>query len=142
MKHAFALGIVLLFMVPHGAFARECVMEIRDFDYMETSPQEFMRGTPDQVKSAYRAMLDHVGDPDSVRQATQYFVDSEQYATITSRECSGEFCRGRDVLYGEMECAQQTGVQCLPLAAIKDGTIYCTLKPTYEYGQPPLRPFE
>lgn len=143
MKHVFALCIVLS-LLPQAALAQGCVMDMREFDYMETSPQEFMQGTPEQVRSAYSALQDHVGDTGSIVRATQYFVDSAEFATITSRECDGDFCRGRDLVQGHVECAQKAGVLCLALAAIKDGTIYCTLKPAFEHtiDQPLFQPFE
>lgn len=143
MKQALGLALALCFAFPHVASARECVTEMRDFDYMETSPQEFMQGTPEQVRSGYQAMLDLIGDVASVRHATQFFVDGETYSKVTARECAGELCRGRDLVEGEIECARETGVLCTPLAAIKDGTLYCVLKPAFEHtiGQPPFQPF-
>ncbi len=119
----------------------QCVTEMRDFDYMATSPQEFMRGTIEEVRTGYRAMLDMIGDVPSVRRATQYFVDPESFTRVTARECDEELCTGHDFVQGLIECSRGVNHVCSPLAAIKDGTLYCVLKPEFEYAQPQFQPF-
>ena len=133
-----------MLIVPVSAAAMECEMNPRRFDYLSTSPSEFGQGNPDQVKGAYRALLRLVPDPSKVMPATQYFVEIGNYMTVTGRKCGAVKCRGEDTLQGLVACSEQTKTECRPLAAIKDGKIYCTLSPAFEHliNQPVFKPFD
>jgi hypothetical protein len=135
---------ILVALSSQSAFASpKCITGMDNFDYISTSPQEFWRDTPEQIRSAYRSFLALVPDPSRVQPATQYFVEVEQFAIVTGRQCDDALCTGKDLVRGLRECSNSTGRECSPLAAIKDGKTYCVLNPAFEHTvDEPFIPFE
>ena len=136
-------ALLFVSLLSFTAQAQDCVTDMKSFDYISTSPQEFMSGIPEQVRGAYQKLLELVPDPASIPRTMQYFVEIDRFETITSRACDEELCRGMDTLKGLNQCSIESGRKCMPLAALKDGKFYCTLKPNYEYqvNRPPFKPF-
>jgi hypothetical protein len=75
------------------------------------------------------------------------FYVTRDFSHFTQSECSGDKCRGMDILIGMQQCAADpgsNGTVCTPIAAVYQSRVYCLLEPSLEEFDfdNPFRPFE
>ena len=125
------------------AHAQTCIIDKQDFDFMETSPVKFHRGSIEQVKSVYQALLKQIGDP-AIYGGTSLFYVISGIAGFSQAYCPEGKCTGTDILNGLNKCSVNNNIGCYPVAAIYNEKLYCLLEPAVNeyHGDKPFDPFE
>lgn len=134
---------VVLVTATSPARAQTCIADKQDFDFMQTSPTKFHRGSIKQVKSIYKALLKRIGDP-TIYGGTSLFYVTSNASGFSQAYCKEDKCRGTDVLNGLNKCSVLNNIGCYPVAAIYNKKLYSLLEPAISqyHGYEPFNPFE
>ena len=134
---------VVLVTAMSPARAQTCIADKQDFDFMQTSPTKFHRGSITEVKSIYKALLKRIGDP-TIYGGTSLFYVTSNASGFSQAYCKEDKCRGTDVLNGLNKCSVLNNIGCYPVAAIYNKKLYCLLEPAMNqyHGYEPFNPFE
>jgi len=134
---------VFLMMAMSTARAQTCIADKQDFDFMQTSPTKFHRGSVKDVKAIYQALLKQIGDP-AIYGGTSLFYVISGIAGFSQAYCTEAKCKGTDILNGLTKCSANNNAGCYPVAAIYNKKLYCLLEPAVNeyHGDKPFDPFE
>ncbi|MFF2321969.1 hypothetical protein ACFVTJ_13025 [Agrobacterium sp. NPDC058088] len=140
-----ALALLVTLASPSG-WSPSCVTDVSEFDFLRTSPTNFAFGSRNDVSAAYQKLIEVIGDPAHFEKPTLFYV-TKDFSHFTKSECSGDKCRGMDILIGEQQCAADPGsnkTACTPIAAVYQSRVYCLLEPSLEDfdAENRFRPFQ
>jgi len=132
-----------LAMTMSSARAQTCIADKQDFDFMQTSPTKFHRGSVEEVKAVYQALLKKIGDP-AIYGGTSLFFATSDGAGFSQAYCAEGKCKGTDILNGLQKCSANNNIGCYPVAAIYNKKLYCLLGPAVSeyHDDQPFNPFE
>jgi len=134
---------VISMTIMNSALAQTCIADKQNFDFMQTSPTKFHRGSVKEVNAIYQALLKRIGDP-AIYGGTSLFYVTSNAAGFSQAYCKDEKCRGTDILNGLNKCSTLNNTGCYPVAAIYNKKLYCLLEPAVSeyHGDKPFDPFE
>lgn len=137
------MSSVIFTMTESSALAQTCIADKQDFDFMQTSPTKFHRGSVEEVKSVYQRLLKRIGDS-TIYGGTSLFYTTTDGSGISQAYCQQGKCRGTDILNGLNKCSVLNNIGCYPVAAIYNKKLYCLLEPAVNeyHGDKPFDPFE